>query len=103
MMSRERIVCLFIPSLGKFILGYLDFWIFYRIVYFGVVFDLVIQICISYRTYIFSNCNHSLIGPMYIIKGGHDVSRTELTCMLTWVSKNGFPKISTEMPSSHII
>ena len=45
---------------------------------------------INYHTYVFLNCNHSLIGPMYIIKGGHDVSLHDMACMLTRVSRNSF-------------
>ena len=48
-------------ALEKLDLDVLDFWLFYRIVYFGVVFDLVFQICINSRTYVFSNSSRSLI------------------------------------------
>ena len=61
MISREHVISIFLQSLVEIRLGYLDFWFFYRIVYFGVVFDLVFQKCINSRTYVFSNSNCSLI------------------------------------------
>ena len=48
-------------SLGEIRLGDFGLLVIYRIVYFGVVFHLIFQICINYRTYIFSKSNHSLI------------------------------------------
>ena len=38
-----------------------DVWLFYRIVYFGVVFNLFFQIYINSCAYVFSNPNRSLI------------------------------------------
>ena len=40
--------------------------VIYRIVYFGVVFDLVFQMCINSRTYVFSKSNKSLIKLMAV-------------------------------------
>ena len=50
-------------------LDILDFWLFDRIFYFGVVFDLVFKICINSCTYVFSNFNLSLIKILAIFFG----------------------------------
>ena len=39
----------------------LDFWLYYRIAYFGVYLDLGFQICINSCTLVFSDSNLSLI------------------------------------------
>ena len=48
-------------ALDKLDLDLFYFWLFYIIVYFGVVFDLVFQKYINSRTYACSNSNRSLI------------------------------------------
>ena len=58
---RKHVISLFLPSLGEIRLGDFGLLVLYRIVYFGVVFDLVFQICINSRTYVFSNSYPSLI------------------------------------------
>ena len=62
-------------ALEKLDLGDFGLLVIYRIVYFGVVFDLVFQICINSRTYVFSNSNRSLIEFMASRSG-----RSNLTC-----------------------
>ena len=43
MMSREHVISIFLLSLGEIRLGDFGLLVIYRIVYFGVVFDLVFQ------------------------------------------------------------
>ena len=64
--AQEHVISLFLPSLGEIRLGDFRLLVIYRIVYFGMVFDLVFQICINSHTYVFSNSNRSLIGFMAV-------------------------------------
>ena len=57
----EHVISLLLPSIGEIRLGDFGLLVIYRIVYFGVVFDLGFQICINSCTYVFSNFNRSLI------------------------------------------
>ena len=56
----EHVISIFLPRLREIRLRYFGLLVIHRIVYFGVVFDLVFQICINYCTYVFSNPNRSL-------------------------------------------
>ena len=44
MMYLEHVISLLLPSLGEIRLGHFGLLVIYRIVYFGVVFDLGFQI-----------------------------------------------------------
>ena len=59
--EENHVISILLPSLGEIRLGYFVLFVIYRIVYFGMVFDLVFQICINSRTYVFSNSDHYLI------------------------------------------
>ena len=61
MMSLEHVINIFLSSLGEIRLGDFGILVIFRIVYFGVVFDLVFQKYINSRTYACSNSNRSLI------------------------------------------
>ena len=63
----EHVISILLPSPGEIRLGDFGLLVIHRIVYFGVVFDLVFQKCINSRTYVFSNCNCSLIEFMAIL------------------------------------
>ena len=68
-MSIEHVIYLFLQSLGEIRLRDFGLLIIDRIFYFGVVFDLVFQICMNSHMYIFSNSNHSLIEFMAVFFG----------------------------------
>ena len=57
----EHVISIFLSSPREIRLGGFGLLVIYSIFYFGVVFDLVFQTCNNYRTYVFSNYNHSLI------------------------------------------
>ena len=56
-----HVISLFLPSLGVTRHGVFGLLFIYRIVYFGVIFDLVIQKCKNFRGYVSSKSNRSLI------------------------------------------
>ena len=55
MMSIYYVIYLLLTSPGEIRFGDVGLLVIYSIVYFGVVFDLVFQIRINFRTCVFSN------------------------------------------------